>query len=62
MLLLSYEESCFICPIFPSRDLYSPFREIEVIIIDMQVDLENTDNPEEPYYGRTSAFLSSIKK
>ena len=47
--------------IFLSTDLSSLFREIEVAIIDIQVDLENPDDPERPYDRRPSSFMESVK-
>jgi predicted translin family RNA/ssDNA-binding protein len=48
--------------IFLSREIFSLFREIEVAIIDIQVDLENPDDPERPYHRKPSTFMESVKK
>ena len=48
--------------IFLSRELFSLFREIEIAIINIQVDLENPDDPERPYDRRPSSFMESVKK
>lgn len=48
--------------VFLSRELFSLFREIEVAIIDIQLDLENPDDPERPYDRKPSSFMESVKK
>lgn len=48
--------------IFLSRDLFSLFREIEVAIIDVQVDLENPDDPEKPYNRKPADFVKAAQK